>query len=322
MQFSQLEPADILDAVEAQMDLGLTNLCRPYSSYINRVFELQAQDGTPLVVKLYRPGRWTEEAILDEHDFLFDLQDEEIPVVAPYALADDTSIGHLELGDEAVLFAVFPKMGGRSYSEFQRSDWIDFGRLLGRVHNVGAQGAAEARVIWTPREATWTAWQWIVSTELMPKTIASEYGKLVRQFLSESAGIFSHTDLQRIHGDCHRSNILCRPETGMFLIDFDDMATGPVVQDVWLLLSGDRGEREQELSWFQEGYNVFNTFPQGQLHLIEPLRAMRYVHFMAWNARQYLEDGVAHVSDRFNTAVYWEEQLTDFRQQVARCARI
>jgi Ser/Thr protein kinase RdoA (MazF antagonist) len=314
--FHQLGPDRVLTFVETALAVRCNNLFRPLNSYINRVFEVEQVDGTRLVVKFYRPGRWSREAILDEHQFLRDLATHEIPVIAPLVLQDGTTLAE----SNGLHYSVFPKCGGRSVDEFTDDQWIQLGRLIGRIHQVGELSVAHHRIVMAPDHSTKTQLEYILASPCVPEDLKPPLEEAARAIIAQATPLFQDGRMIRIHGDCHFSNVIHRPGESFFLIDFDDMVMGPPIQDIWMLLPGDLGESFVELDLFLEGYETFRSFDQATLRLVEPLRAMRYVHYMAWCAHQVAGDGVTRAIDGFGSREYWQKEIADLHDQMQRIA--
>lgn len=312
--FQGLGPDRVLTLVEKALGIRCTNLFRPLNSYINRVFEIESNDGTPLIVKFYRPGRWTKDAILDEHDFLHDLALQEIPVTAPLRLPSGDTLAD----SEQLHFAVFPKCGGRSVDEFSDDQWLQLGRLLGRVHQVGELKNAENRIVMSPLQSTQTQLQYLLNSDCVPRESKKRLQEVVEGIIADIDPLFDDAKNIRIHGDCHFSNVINRSEESLHLIDFDDMAMGQPVQDIWMLLPGDLEESFVELDLFLEGYETFRNFDRRTLRLLEPLRAMRFIHYLAWCTHQVEEDGLTRVMDGFGTHEYWQNEIADLVDQRER----
>jgi Ser/Thr protein kinase RdoA (MazF antagonist) len=283
-------------------------------SYINRVYELEADDGGGLIAKFYRPGRWSQEGLQDEHDFLFELSGQEIPVIAPLILRDGSSIGSYK----KINFAVFPKTGGRSFDEYNDDQWLELGRLLGRTHNVGAMHLPKDRLTMAPDRSTRQQVDYLLQGSFMPADMLGRFKDLTDSLINEISPLFDKAGMIRIHGDCHFSNLIYRPGESFYIIDFDDMVMGPPVQDFWMLLPGHREDSLAEIELFLEGYEMFRDFDTGSLRLIEPLRAMRYIHYTAWCAYQFAEDGETRVAEDFGSRHYWQTEMGDLADQLER----
>ncbi len=313
--FPELGPETILNLVEKALGIPCTNLCRQLNSYINRVYELETLDGKGLVVKFYRPDRWSKTALQDEHDFLLELDDQEIPVIAPLKQKDGETLGKYK----NLYFSLFKRCGGRSYDEFDEEQWLEIGRLLGRCHAVGAIHPAKDRITMTPEQSTRDQISFILDSGVISQdNLAATFSSLSRELLSEISPLFEGVPLGRIHGDCHFSNIIYRPGESFFLIDFDDMVMGPPIQDLWMLLPGTPQESLLEIDLFLEGYETFHHFDQRSLRLIEPLRAMRFLHYIAWLTHQYVADGAAPIIPGFASAEYWQVEIADLQDQLKR----
>lgn len=312
--FTSLTHEAIIAIAEKELGIGLTGLCRPYNSYINRIFELAAEDGTALVIKFYRPGRWSKEALRDEHDFLLELAEAEIPVIAPLPLQSSGTLGMAG----GTMFAIFPKKGGRNSDEFSDNEWLELGRLIGRVHKVGALRMPKDRLTLTPQKATRGHLDFILGHNLVPKDLSGRFADVTGELIDLIAPLFADKPLIRIHGDCYSANIIHRPGESFYLIDFDDMAIGPPVHDVWMLLPGYMKDSRRELNLFMEGYETFRDFDRSGLRLIEPLRAMRYIHFIAWCAHQAADKGFSSLAPKWGSNEYWQTEIKDLTGQLAR----
>jgi Ser/Thr protein kinase RdoA (MazF antagonist) len=315
--FHSLTPDRVISLVEKALGRRCTNLCRPLISYINRVYELQARDGSGLVAKFYRPGRWSRAGLQDEHDFLQELAGHEIPVVAPLTLQDGTSLGR----HGNIFFAVFPKKGGRSFDEYSDDQWLELGRLLGRTHSVGAMHPPKDRLTMAPDRSTRLQVDYLLGGNFMPRDLLARFRDLTDTLIQEIGPLFKNTGMIRIHGDCHFSNLIYRPDESFYLIDFDDMVVGPPVQDFWMLLPGYREDSLAEIEIFLEGYETFREFDLSSLRLIEALRAMRYIHYTAWCAYQFAEDGETRVDADFGSRQYWQTEMADLADQLERIVK-
>lgn len=312
--FHDLTPDRVIALVEEALGVRLTNLFRPLNSYINRVYELEREEGGGLVAKFYRPGRWSTEALEDEHDFLRELVEAEIPVIAPLTLRGGGTLG---CGGE-LHFAVYPKKSGRVFDEYSDEQWLELGRLIGRVHVVGARLRPRDRITMAPGHSTRSQVDYILGGDFIPPDLAGGFRELADTLIGEVEPMFRGIEMIRIHGDCHISNLIYRPGETFYLIDFDDMAVGPPVQDFWMLLPGYRGESLAEIDIFLEGYETFRSFDRRTLRLIGPLRAMRFIHYMAWCAHQVAEDGHSRVAPDFGTRGYWLREMGDLAGQLER----
>ncbi len=309
--FNRLTPDVVIDCAERALGVRCTNVCRALNSYINRVYELQRADGTLLIAKFYRPGRWSDAALQDEHDFLMELAAEEIPVVAPLAGSDGATLQRT--GE--MRYALFPKRGGRVLDEPRDAEWAELGRLIARVHTVGARRRPADRVVIAPRQTTVRQIETILAAGVMPPDCAAPYEREAHALVECIGALFDGVEMARIHGDAHRQNVIRRPGEGLFLIDFDDMAVGPPVQDLWMFLPGRRVDARREADALEAGYRTFRDFDPRSWRLLEPLRAMRFIHFAAWCVRQAADGGFARLAPGFGTAEYWRSEIRELQKQ-------
>lgn len=316
--FAALTPDAILTCVEKATGRRLLNVCRPHASYINRVYELQDESGEFIVAKFYRPGRWSRQALEDEQRFIIDCKAEELPVISPLRLQS----GHLLGSCEAINFSVYPRCGGRLVDEYNDDQWLELGRLLGRVHGVGALGEAPGRNRLHPQHTTRHQIDELVQGELIPNSLRAEFQRFGSELLELITPLFKNIRMIRLHGDCHSGNLIYRPGESFYIIDFDDMVVGPPVQDLWMLLPDTMEESRYELELLLEGYETFSPFDRATLKLIEPLRAMRYIHYISWCAKQYLEDGATLVNESFGSFTYWQQEIGDLADQLSAVRKI
>lgn len=319
--FFELTPERILDAVEA-LGVRCTGRCLQLNSMENRVYEVEIElESEPIspadrfrVVKFYRPGRWSLEQIGEEHRFLLDLQGADIPVVAPLTFPDGATVRRV--GELEIYYAVFPKAGGRSPVELDAEQLVWLGRLLARIHTVGAQRVAPHRLKLTPATYGIENLRYLIDAGVIPRESQAAYRSVVERICGLVESWFAVTPNQRIHGDCHLGNIVWGG-AGPCFVDFDDMVTGPCVQDVWLIVPG---RREDELQALLSGYELMRPFDRGSLRLIEPLRALRFVHFSAWIARRWHDPAFQRVFPNYGTGGYWGEQIADLHEQLGLIA--
>ena len=309
--FSDLSPDRVLQLVEQALGRPASNLCRPLGSYINRVYDVQMDDGSWVVPKFYRPDRWSRDALQDEQDFLRELSAAEIPVVAPLPGPQ----GNLLHDHDGLTFAVFPKKGGRALEEPTAEQWKELGRLLARLHLVGEQHAPRDRVRLHPEVSASQHLDYILAGEFPNDRVRDEYAEVADDILERIAPFFDEPATTRLHGDCHRANILGRPGEPFFLIDFDDMSVGPPVQDLWMMLPGHLKNSRVEMDLLLEGYETFGSFDYPTLRLIEPLRAMRIIHYTAWCARQKRDGGFARVAPDWGSVAFWRQETADLQRQ-------
>ena len=311
--WQHVTPDSVMNIVESVLGERLTNVCIPRNSYINRVFELELQNRERLIVKFYRPGRWTSAMIEGEHAFLQLCMEHDLPVIPPLTIDNKTVF---MCGDSP--FALFPKKGGRAIDELSEALWKETGRLLGRVHNVGATIKKSDRVIWRPAMATKTHLDTLLHADVVPLDYHAVLNNAVTQFIAMKDPLFDNVPMSLIHGDTHFGNIIYRPGEHLYIVDFDDCVVGPAVQDVWMLLPGTAEECPQELAWFKEGYTTFRDFPGSTMTLLPALRIMRQIHFAAWCAIQKDEPQFQHHFPDWGTTRYWNELTRAIITETAR----
>jgi Ser/Thr protein kinase RdoA (MazF antagonist) len=300
-----------MDCTEQVSGHRASGICRPLTSYINRVYEVGLEDGSFLIAKFYRPGRWSRDALLDEHAFLLELAEAELSVVAP--LQDGTGATlHEENGIE---FTLFPRKSGRPCDEPTRSEWLQIGRLLGRIHQVGSHQPAPHRLVLDPRRSSQLHLEFLRDSGVLPPEVKVAYLDTAHRLLDRMAPLFDDMEPQRLHGDLHRMNLLWRPDEGFHAIDFDDMVMGPAIQDLWMLLPDRLPAARPEFNHLLEGYETFAEYDDAQTRLIEPLRAMRYLHFAAWCARQKSDGSHGLLTAEWGGADFWRRELADLQRQ-------
>jgi Ser/Thr protein kinase RdoA (MazF antagonist) len=317
--FDLLSPEIAIRAVESASGRSLDGTLESYHSYVNRVYGMRAEDGERLVAKFYRPGRWTRQGILDEHAFLLDCAVSEIPGIAPLRGLDGQTLhavsASAEDGSTEFLFAFFPRIGGRTFEPERDDDFLRLGALLGRCHAAGARRDAPARSTCSPELLTAVFVEELLSDGLVHPDHVDKWKETCGNTLAAIAPLFAGVPFQRIHGDCHRANIIDRPGTGLALIDFDDMMMGPPVQDLWLVLPSHVSESRRELNLLLEGYEPFASFDTSTLRLIEPLRFMRMIYFLAWRARQRNDAWFRGSFPEWGTEAFWIKETEDLMDQ-------
>jgi Ser/Thr protein kinase RdoA (MazF antagonist) len=311
--FQTLTPGLIMDAVESQ---GFSCDCRTFglNSYENRVYQVGVDDGPPLIAKFYRPGRWSDEQILEEHRFCFDLQEHELPVVAPWVNSARESLFRHGM----FRFALYPRQGGHA-PEFDNLDnLLILGRMLGRIHAIGAVRPFVHRPVLDSRSFGYESVA-LLKEQFIPAEYLESYTVLTDQLLTVIDTILTDAGAIRqirAHGDCHAGNILWRDGAPHF-VDFDDARTAPAVQDLWMMLSGERHRQTAQLAELVEGYREFYDFNPRELRLIGALRALRMLHYSAWLARRWEDPIFPRTFPWFNTIRYWGEQILELREQLA-----
>ncbi|NWO08313.1 MAG: serine/threonine protein kinase [Alteromonadaceae bacterium] len=312
--YDALTPDLILDALE---DAGFTINGRLFAlnSYENRVYQVGVDDQPPVIAKFYRPGRWTEAAIREEHEFTLALKEASIPVVAPLMLANGSTLG--EHG--GFRFAVFPQRGGQAPDTSVTDTLYRLGQWLGQMHNIGELKEFRHRPAFDLLEGIERHNEFLVSEGWVPDDLRPAWDSLIPDLLAASRARVADAgsvSTLRIHGDCHAGNILCRDEQMLF-VDLDDCRTGPAIQDMWLLLNGEASERGAQLGELLEGYEMFREFNRRERHLIEPLRCYRQLSHCAWLARRWDDPAFPRFFPWFAQPRFWSDQVLSLREQLA-----
>jgi Ser/Thr protein kinase RdoA (MazF antagonist) len=309
--FGDLTPEAMIEAVERSLGKRFSALASPLPSYINRVFEFMALDGTRYIAKFYRPGRWSREAIEEEHEFVLDCVEDEIPVVPPIELPGGGTLTDAD----GVFFAVYPKRSGREMELTSDESWVRLGALVARTHNAGARRDAPHRLRLHPDTTTAKEIEFLLDGEFVPQRLAGRFKSACSAILDDVLCLFEGVEEIRIHGDCHRANILERPGEGLMVIDFDDMMTGPPVQDIWLLLPGRVDKCRREIDLLLDGYEGLRDFDDSTLRLVEPLRAMRMIYFLAWCAKQSEDYSFRTHYPDWGGDSFWMSEIADLETQ-------
>jgi len=307
--FQTLHPDTIMDALFEQgirVDSGLT----PLNSYENRVYQFQDEDRRRFVVKFYRPQRWSADQIQEEHQFALDLVADDVPVAAPLKFNNQTLLTH-----QGFYFAVFPSLGGRQFEadNIDQMEWV--ARYLGRIHQTGQKSAFTARPAIGIQEYLLEPRQVFETSTLIPSGLKA-------QFLAATDGLINaviprwdnNVTTLRLHGDCHAGNILWRD--GPLFVDLDDARMGPAIQDLWMLLNGAKAEQRMQLETIIEAYEEFSSFDSDEIALIEPLRAMRFVYYLAWLIRRWDDPAFPRNFPWLTGEDYWRNQISTFIEQV------
>lgn len=310
--FDNLRPDTLLDAVETALGIEMTGLASPLPSYINRVYEVESVDGDRYIAKFYRSGRWSRAALQEEHDFVLECAEAEIPVIAPLKLADEATIHEAD----DIFFAIFPKRYGRQLEINTDEMWSRVGSLLGRVHAVGCQRVAHERTNIHPAQSTAGDIAHLLDNNLVTPGQQDAFKDVTSRILELIVDLFDDIEFIRIHGDCHCGNLLNRPGEGLMIIDFDDMMVAPPIQDLWLLLPDHAEHCRRELNLMLTGYNQFRDFEDHTLRLIEPLRAMRIIYFLAWCSRQINDFRFRSMYPEWGTDAFWQREIHDLAHQL------
>lgn len=315
--FFSLTPETILDAIDA-IGFKTTGRCLPLNSIENRVYEVEIDrpeaeiktvSDNFIVTKFYRPGRWSKEQILEEHEFINDLVEAEVPVIPPIKINGETLF---EMEGHQLYYCVYEKRGGRNPEELNEEQLEIMGRSLARIHSVGALKKANHRIQLTPESYGEANLNFLENSGLLFADVKDTYLQTANQLITEAKELFKGIQNQRIHGDFHKGNIILRGDDSYF-VDFDDMVTGPVVQDVWPVCTGDDNESLKDRDIFIEAYDSIRSFPYEQLKIIPCLRALRLIHFSAWIAKRWDDPSFKHTFSYFESPNYWYGQMNDLR---------
>jgi Ser/Thr protein kinase RdoA (MazF antagonist) len=311
--YDGLTPEVILDALES-IGPRCDGRLQALNSYENRVYLIGVEDDAQLVVKFYRPHRWTDAQILEEHSFVNLLAEREIPVVAPLAVNNKTL--HEFAGFR---FTAFPKRGGRA-PELDRPEVLEWmGRFLGRIHAVGAIENYQHRPVLNLETFGTAPREWLLAHDFIPADLREVWAGVSAQAIDTAKACYARAgDVKsiRLHGDCHGGNVLYT-DAGPHFVDFDDSRMGPAVQDLWMLLSGSREEMTIQMREVIEAYEEFCDFDRRELHLIEPLRTLRLIHYSAWLAQRWSDPAFPQAFPFFNTQRYWQYRILELREQIA-----
>jgi Ser/Thr protein kinase RdoA (MazF antagonist) len=313
-RFERLSPDLTFEAVDdALAGPRCTGRAFPLNSYENRVYQFELDDDSWVIGKFYRPHRWTREAILEEHAFTMEVHEQEIPVAMPRKLSSGTTLSQVD----DILFALFDRVYGRPPHEFDDEQLKVVGRLLARIHNTGATRPSEHRMHLTPETYGSDNLDYLFDNEVLPEDVEENYMATAEVLIERIEPMFDGVPTHRIHGDCHLGNLLWT-EGGPAFLDFDDMVMGPAVQDVWMLVASadDEGRRQRDV--LLEAYEQFRPFDETWLRLVEPLRALRYIHYAAWITRRWSDPLFKRTFEFFGTVRYWQNELQDLREQIAR----
>ncbi|UCB55558.1 MAG: serine/threonine protein kinase [Thiotrichales bacterium] len=312
--YNALDPDTILHAVES-VGYRTSGRLLALNSYENRVYRIELEEGAPLVAKFYRPGRWSDEAIAEEHAFALELSGEEIPVVAPLAFDSDTLLEY-----NGYRFSLYPLQGGRWPDLEYTEDLIWMGRFIARIHAVGRKQPFSHRAEISIQRLGIEAVEYLLANGFIPAHLEQAYQTLtddlllvIRQRFAES-GEFTRL---RLHGDCHRGNVLWT-DRGPHFVDLDDCCNGPAIQDLWMLLSGERAEMTVQMIDLLEGYAEFASLDLAEMNLIEALRTLRMMHYASWLARRWQDPAFPQAFPWFDSTQYWEQHILELREQLAR----
>lgn len=316
LDFHDLTPNCMLDAL-TQVGLHGDGRLLALSSYENRVVRFHLEqplgDADSVVVKFYRPHRWSDACIQEEHDFAHALRNAEVPVIAPLNLQGATLHWH-----QGFAFSVSPWCGGRrpELEDVEVLEWI--GRLMARLHSVGGQATFTQRPAINPTTHGLDSRDALLAGQHLPLEVERSWLQAFETAMQSVHAAWDATAHQslRLHGDCHPGNILWTPDHGPHFVDLDDARSGPAVQDLWMLLSGERAQQTQQLAFVLDGYEQLRDFDRRELALIEPLRTLRLIHYSAWLARRQSDPAFQHNFPWFGTLAYWQEQVRILQEQI------
>lgn len=311
--FATLSPDALLDAVDS-LGLRTDGRLTALNSFENRVYQIGIEDAAPLIAKFYRPARWSDAAILEEHAFTQSLAEAELPVAAPLQFEGNT-LHHR--GD--FRFALYPKLRGRA-PEFDNDEALSWmGRFTARIHAVGEQADFAERPALTVERLGDDSQEWLSANALIPPELMDAWQGTVERAMTNVRACFAQTGALRqlrIHGDCHGGNILWADD-GPWFVDFDDTCMGPAIQDLWLLLSGNRESMSRQLGAVLRGYRQFRDFDNRELQLIEALRTLRLIHYAAWIARRWSDPAFPIAFPWFGTPRYWQDRILELKEQIS-----
>ena len=313
LAFTELHPDDILSSLE-EVGFQCDGRFLALNSYENRVYQIGIEDSDPVVAKFYRPERWSDDAILEEHSFTAELADQEIPVVGPIVL-DGNTLHH----SGPFRFSVSPCRGGRAPELDDENLLRQLGRLVARIHLQGETRPFEHRPELDIESYGEDSADFLLNEGFIPYELADIYEGVVDHMLDNVVACFDRAGNVRsirLHADFHPANVLVNRDQ-LHIVDLDDARSGPAVQDLWMFLSGDENEQLPQLTVLLEGYEEFRRFDARELHLIEALRSLRILHYSAWLARRWEDPAFKRAFPWFNSGPYWDEHLLALREQTA-----
>lgn len=313
--FLALTPERVLDAVEAG-GLAVRPLCYPLNSFENRVYEVELADRSRVVAKFYRPGRWSQARILEEHRFLAELDAEEIPVCPARLFAGGSTLATID----GIHYALFDRKGGRAPDELSDATAYRLGLLVGHLHVVGARRTDVDRPRLTSAEYARSEVDWLVAEGKLPRALERRFAEAARKICDAYDALIEEVPFLRLHGDLHLGNVLER-DGQLRLLDFDDSLLGPAVQDLWLALPGRDAVSRALVDRFLEGYEQFRLFDRGELALVEPLRGLRMIHYAAWLARRWHDPIFPRNWPHFSGDEAWERETIDLEELAGEIAR-
>lgn len=311
--YANLDPSTILTAIESAGYIcsgGLLAL----NSYENRVYQVGIEEDQPLIAKFYRPNRWSDAAILEEHQFALELASHEIPVIAPLISANNETLHHYN----EHRFALFPRRGGHALELDNEEQLAWMGRFIGRLHAVGACRSYQHRSRLDVQTHGYIPYQFLLESDFIPAYLKQNYRETAATVLKKIEEAYQNAGpihYIRVHGDCHLGNVLWN-DAGPHIVDLDDSEMGPAVQDIWMLLSGDRAHTAYQLDVILEGYREFYDFNSNELRLPEAMRTLRMIQYAAWLANRWEDPAFPKAFPWFNTPHYWQEHIHNLNEQI------
>ncbi len=315
MRFDHLLPEAIFESVAVQ-GFRPTGVLVPLNSYESRVYEIGWEDHEPIISKYYRPGRWSEETIADEHRFLLALEEAEVPAVPPLKLSRHLPAVETLAQADSIYYALYPRFRGKAHDETSDEDRRWLGRTLARLHNIGQTFHAAHRLTLNPQTYGYASLEFILGQPFLPADLKKNLETSLLQALKRIGPFFEKVENFPVHGDCHPGNILWN-KNGPHLVDFDDMVIAPPAQDLWMLFYGNEEERKRQREAFFEGYETFRRFDPTTLILTEPLRTLRMIRHAAWIGQRYEEPIFRHAFPYYEERRYWEEFLLEIKEQIS-----
>ncbi len=320
IHFHTLTPDHVLNSFEST-GLQSSGRVMQMNSMENRVYEVELETDEVFenpsdrfkIIKFYRPGRWSKEQILEEHEFLFDLIDQEIPAIAPLKFNGESVFKD----SQGLWFCLFPKKGGRAADEWTEPLLTQMGRLLARLHNIGESKKAKHRITLDIQTYGEKNLEYLISSKTIPLDFEKSFATVSESIFKESESLFKGINFQRVHGDCHHGNTLLSNDRP-FLIDFDDMVNAPTVQDIWMVTPGDDEYSINQRNILLDGYEDMREFDYREIKLIETLRALRMIHFSSWIGHRYEDESFKRAFPTFNSSQYWEREVFYLNQQLAK----
>ncbi len=314
MEYDDLSPDRVLNAVESQ-GLAVDGRYIVLNSYENRVYQVNLDDQDPVIAKFYRPKRWSNETLIEEHAYTLQLAEHELPVIAPW----QNTQGETLFEFEGHRFTIYPRKGGHPPEPGHLDQLYRLGGLMGRMHAIGATHAFEHRPALSIESHCIEPSAFLLEHDFIPPEHQSHYQALINEIaeLIETAWqTVPHLQTIRTHGDCHLSNIIWSRDDRPWLLDFDDCRMAPAIQDLWMLIHGEPDQQALQLSELLEGYQAFYDFNLAELKLIEPLRALRMIQYSGWLAKRWQDPAFPQHFPWFNTPQYWQQHITELNHQI------